>query len=412
MVAQNPFIDSLKNSAFRLFWVSSLLQSICRNIQMILLSWLVLEITGSPVLVGLIQALRILPFSLGVFGGIIADRVGDRRKLLIGLIASNVVFSIVFGFLILSQTIEIWHIVILTILQNTSNVFQQPTRQVFAIDILGTSRIANAVTLNTLAFRLSSLIGASLIGSFIYYLGIGSFYIYTGILYLIASIILSIVRVESRISSSTKRTSIRTDLREVFQYIKRSKEIIGLQLIAVFANLFGFPLTNTVLPIFVRDVLQVGADGLGWLMSASSAGAFFAVAYIALKDVQCKGRLLCCSSIGWGVTLLLLSFVRTFTLSSICLFAVGITNSVSMVMVSTLLMMLAIEQMRGRVMGVRMLAVFPLSLGNLIAGILVNAFGVSTTVSIQGILLIVSVSAVLLYIPALVSQRSENKQSI
>jgi MFS family permease len=205
---------------------------------------------------------------------------------------------------------------------------------------------------------------------------------------------------------------MRTDLREVFHYIKRSKKIIGLQLIAVFANLFGFPLTNTVLPIFVRDVLQVGADGLGWLMSASSAGAFLAVAYIALKDVQCKGRLLCYSSIGWGVTLLLLSFVRTFALSSICLFAVGITNSVSMVMVSTLLMMLAVEHMRGRVMGVRMLAVFPLSLGNLIAGILVNAFGVSTTISIQGILLIVSVSAVLLYAPALVSQRNENKQSI
>jgi predicted MFS family arabinose efflux permease len=289
-------------------------------------------------------------------------------------------------------------------LQNTSNVFQQPTRQVFAIDILGTSRITNAVTLNTLAFRLSSLIGASLVGMLIYYLGIGSFYIWTGIFYLFASITLSVIRVERRTFPSVEKTSIRKELREVLQYIKRSKEILGLQLIAVFANLFGFPLTNTLLPIFVRDVLHVGADGLGWLMSASSAGAFLAVAYLALKDSQHKGRLLCYSSIGWGISLLLLSLVRTFGLSSIFLFAVGITNSVSMVMVSTLLMMLAVEHMRGRVMGVRMLAVFPLSLGNLIAGILANAIGVSATISIQGILFIISVSAILLYAPALVSQ--------
>jgi MFS family permease len=371
---------------------------------MVLLSWLVLEITNSPVLVGLIQALRVFPTSLGIFGGIIADRVNDRKKLLLGLIASNIVFSIVFGILILTQTIEIWHIVILTMLQNTSNVFQQPTRQVFAIDILGTSRITNAVTLNTLAFRLSSLIGASLVGMLIYYLGIGSFYIWTGIFYLFASITLSVIRVERRTFPSVEKTSIRKELREVLQYIKRSKEILGLQLIAVFANLFGFPLTNTLLPIFVRDVLHVGADGLGWLMSASSAGAFLAVAYLALKDSQHKGRLLCYSSIGWGISLLLLSLVRTFALSSIFLFAVGTTNSVSMVMVSTLLMMLAVEHMRGRVMGVRMLAVFPLSLGNLIAGILANAIGVSATISIQGILFIISVSAILLYAPALVSQ--------
>jgi hypothetical protein len=281
-----------------------------------------------------------------------------------------------------------------------------PTRQVFSIDILGAKRIPNAVTLNTLAFRLSSLIGSSLIGGLISSFGIGSFYVYTGLLYLVSSIILIFIKVERQSALSMEKISILADVREGLQYVKRSKEILGLQLIAVAANLFGFPLTNTLLPIFARDVLLVGADGLGWLISASSAGAFLSVTYIALKEPQSKGRFLAYSSIGWGLTLTLLSFARMFSMSSICLFAVGITNSVSMVMVSTLLMMFSVEQMRGRVMGVRMLAVFPLSIGNLIAGFLANSIGVSATVFLQGVLFIASVSGILLYAPALGKFRS------
>jgi MFS family permease len=373
---------------------------------MILLSWLVLEITDSPVLVGGVQALRMVPNIFGVFGGIIADRVDDRRKLLFSIVSMNIIFSFIFGVLVLLQKIEVWHIVILTLLQNTANVLQMPTRQVFSIDILGAKRIPNAVTLNTLAFRLSSLIGSSLIGGLISSFGIGSFYVYTGLLYLVSSILLIFIKVKRESAPSMEKISILTDVREGLQYVKRSKEILGLQLIAVAANLFGFPLTNTLLPIFARDVLLVGADGLGWLISASSAGAFLSVMYITLREPQSKGRFLTYSSIGWGLSLVLLSFARIFSMSSICLFAVGITNSMSMVMVSTLLMMFSIEQMRGRVMGVRMLAVFPLSIGNLIAGLLANSIGVSATVFLQGVLFVASVSGIFLYAPALGTFRS------
>ncbi|UCH37406.1 MAG: MFS transporter [Candidatus Bathyarchaeota archaeon] len=406
MAIQTRFLDSLRNPTFRLLWSSSLLQNICRNIQMILLSWLVLEITDSPVLVGGVQALRMVPNIFGVFGGIIADRIGDRRKLLFSIVSMNIVFSFIFGGLVLLQKIEVWHIVVLTLLQNTANVLQMPTRQVFSIDILGAKRIPNAVTLNTLAFRLSSLIGSSLIGGLISSFGIGSFYVYTGLLYLVSSILLIFIKVKRESAPAMEKISILTDVREGLQYVKRSKEILGLQLIAVAANLFGFPLTNTLLPIFARDVLLVGADGLGWLISASSAGAFLSVMYITLREPQRKGRFLTYSSIGWGLTLALLSFARIFSMSSICLFAVGITNSMSMVMVSTLLMMFSVEQMRGRVMGVRMLAVFPLSIGNLLAGLLANSIGVSATLFLQGVLFIASVSGIFLYVPALGTFRS------
>jgi MFS family permease len=358
-----------------------------------------LETTDSPVLLGVVQALRFAPSGFGAFLGIAADRI-DRRKLLFILSTIDIMLALLIGILVTGNQIQFWQIATITFLVSSTGTFSGPIRQVYTMDIVGKENITNAVALNQLSMRMASIVGSSLIGAFIQRLGIGQFFYFISIVYSIASISIWLIHLKTKFQPAGEK-SVLNDLREGLKYVWNDKIILGIQLIAFTANLFPCPCNFTLMPVYARNILQVDAAGFGWLKTAEFASTLLVTIGIAsFGNLRKKGYLLIVSSFLEGIFWALLSTSPPYFLSMIYFVSARITHTIFMMLIGTLLLIHSTPEMRDRVMGVRSLMVFPQSAGSLIAGELAQRIGISPTLFIEGILFSISIVGVVFCLAA------------
>ncbi len=398
MLGKTRFFTSLRYPHFRLLWLSGVVGSLAGG-QMILMSWLVLQTTDSPFLLGLVMALRFGPQALGMISGVAADRI-DRRKLLIAIPLLRAAYISVLGSLILGSQIQYWHIALISFLESISDTFTAPAQTALMMDIVGGEGIVNASALQGLSYSLFGIAGPSLVGVLVNQIGIGPFFYFNAAVLALSTAPLLAMREAAEIEHPKK--SVMKDLADGFRYTWTNKGTLGGQMVVLVTNLYMWPCVWTLLPIFARNALHADAAGLGWLTAANQAGGFIATLAVAhLGSIKGKGRMVLLSSAIWGGIWVLMAALGSYSLSIVCLVVSGISSTLTMTLSQIIILVNSSPEMRGRAMGIRTLTVFPQSPMSIVAGAAVPVFGIPLTIALEGALFIASMAATAKLIPAL-----------
>jgi MFS family permease len=362
----------------------------------------VLEITESSLLLGVTMALNFAPRIFGLIAGVAADRV-DRRKMLITVNVVQILFSILMGILVIGEQIAWWHVTLIAFLGSTLNSFSMPARQAYTVDLVGKENVANSAALNRVAMFISGIVGPSLVGILVNFIGIGYFFYLNAILFLAAIVLIIGISSKASLARKTaKERSLVKDLVGGLKYSWTNKNVFSGHWIYLVTNIFVWPCIWTLMPIYARNVLNVDAAGLGWLSTANSLGSILAtLAIAALGDFRKKGLVVLFASFGWGASWMIFSMTTWFPLSLFSLVMVGITGSLTMTLASVILLVYSAPEMRGRVIGIQTLAISTQSPGSIIAGIAAQSLGPSLAIFLEGAFFIISMFLTLRLVPSL-----------
>ncbi len=370
------------------------------QMEAVALGWLVLIRTDSPFLVGLIASARMALNFLALFSGAVADRV-PRHRLVAAVMFTVSLLSLGMFTLLQSGRLEVWHIFALVLAGGMARLFQMPASQSLVGDILPADRISNGAALTTMGMNLNTVVGPLLGGFLFQAIGPEGVYAVITVLNSLGGVLaLSIGSI--RLSQDSREDSVVQAMLEGLKYVKGQQVLWGLLLLAVVINFTGWPLHTSLMPIFARDVLGTDSAGLGILMSTFGIGALIGSSVLAsVRNLKSAGRLFILSVIAWHATMLAFSASSSFYLSLSILLLTGMAFSSTQVMMLTVILRTTLPEFRGRVLGLRSMAIYAYTFGSLNSGAIAGGWGAPLAASINGAIGIVLVGALALFTPKL-----------
>ena len=370
------------------------------QMETVVVVWYVLNLTDSPFLVGLTATARLGFNFLALFAGATADIV-PRRTLMMVVQAVLAVLAVVMLVLIVSGQIEVWHIFIVTLGAGLARIFQMPTAQSLAVDSVSTERIPNAVALISAAMNIALVVGPIMGGLLFDLFGPEGAYVLVASLY-IASGVATFMMSETRISEAVKRESVFTLVAEGLRYVKGEQLLWSVLLVAVIFNITGFSFHTTLVPIFAKDILDQDSVGLGILISSFGIGGLAgSMFWASIPNLKNAGLLCILAVCGWHATMIVFATSTNFYLSVGILVVTGMMFSSSLVLVLTVLMKTGRPEFRGRLMGLRTLAIYAHAFGSLGAGAVAGMLGAPTAAVLSGIFGIIMMIILALIAPKL-----------
>jgi MFS family permease len=393
--------SSLRHADFRYLWTGTVMMSAGQWVQQVTLGWLLYDLTGNSVLLGALNGLRALPFLVtGPMAGVAADRM-DRRKLLLGTQWVLIATAVIFGGLVWSPYLHVWHIFVFTLITGVAWTITEPVRMSLIPSAVPKDELANAVAINSGGFNMMKVLGPALGGALIAWVGAAeNFFVqavaYAGVLWMIYRMNVPPQRAEAR------HTSALANLKEGFAYVWSTPAVFALMALAYVPRIFAVPY-QTLMPVFQKDVLKIGPEGLGLLMAAPGIGAVIAILTLASMGNRIKrqGRFLVGSIFVLGAAIILFSQITWFPLALVMLVIVGIFQMFFLASTATMLQMIVPDELRGRVLSLYMLDRGFMPLGALFAGTSAHFIGAPTTVAIMGAIVIVLTALVAWRIPAI-----------
>ncbi len=395
---------ALRYRDFRLLWIGRLFSNIGSQMQLIAINWHIFSLLrdqtytisilgrefdlGAEALglgaVGLVRVVPIILFAL--LGGILADS-RDRRKLLIGVQTTAALLATVLAVLTLTDRITIWWIYALTAAGAAVSAFEEPARQSLTPNLVPRAHFANAVSLDTLLWYLSSVVGPALAGALVGAFDVGLVYALNAVSF--ATVIISLLMLNYRGQASPKNGLGKglgwAALVEGLRFTFRQRLIWSTMLLDFWATFFSS--ARTMLPIVAGDVLKVGVQGYGLLATAQPLGAIIAGGILAFrKEIKRQGVVLLVSVAVYGAATAVFGLSTVFALSYVLFALTGAGDTVSTVIRGTLRQMLTPDRLRGRMTSVNM--VFFMGgpqLGELEAGLVAAAVGAPFAIVTGGI---------------------------
>lgn len=375
-------------------------------VQQVTLGWLIYDLTGNSMLLGALNGIRATPFLItGPLAGVAADRM-DRKKLLLRTQWVLIVTAALFGALVWSPFLHVWHLFLFTLITGVAWTITEPVRMSLIPSVVPKEQLANAVALNSGGFNLMKVVGPAVGGALIAWFGPAeNFFLqaaaYIGVLAMIQSMRIPPQRAES------VRQSALANLKEGFAYVWHTPAVLALMMLAYVPRVFAVPY-QTLMPVFQKDVLKVGPDGLGLLMAAPAVGAVIAVVALPslTRRIKQQGHFLLMSIIVLGSFLMLFSQITWFPLALITLVIAGMFQMFFLASTATLLQLAVPDELRGRVLSLYMLDRGFMPLGALMAGTTAHFFGAPFTVFTMGAIVIVLTVFVAWRIPAIRALRS------
>ncbi len=354
------------------------------QMEMIVVVWYVLNVTDSPFLVGLTAAARMGFNFLALFAGATADLL-PRRTLMIIIQAILASLALVMLVLIVSGLIEVWHIFVITMGGGLARIFQMPTAQSLAVDSVPTDRIPNAVALISAAGNIALIVGPVLGGLLFRISGPEGAYVLVASLY-IASGLATFLMGVTRVSETQKGESVFTLVAQGLRYVKGEQLLWSVLLVAVIFNITGFSFHTTLVPIFAKDILDRDSVGLGILISSFGIGGLAgSMFWASIPNLKHTGMFCILAVMGWHSTMILFALSTNFYLSVGILVVTGMMFSSSLVLVLTVLMKTGRPEFRGRLMGLRTLAIYAHAFGSLGAGAVAGALGAPASAVLSGL---------------------------
>ena len=376
---------ALANRNYQYFFAGQLVSLIGTWMQTIAEAWLVYKLTNSTVLLGLISFSGQIPvFFLAPIGGAIADRY-DRRKVLICTQSAAMILTGTFAVLVLTDAMQISFLFVLAIALGLVNSFDIPTRQSFIVDLVKREDLTNAIALNSSMFNGARIVGPAVGGLLVASVGAGWCFAINSLSYIAVISGLLLISVQAKPKLVETNGSAVSRIVEGFSFVAKTSPIRSLLLLLGTVSLMGTPY-SVLMPIFSDQILHGGAEGLGMLMGAAGVGALAgALTMAARKGLKGIGRWIALATAGFGTSIILFSFSRSFWLSAALLVPAGFAMMIQMSSSNTLIQSMVPDNLRGRVMAVYSMMFMGMApLGSVLAGTLATHIGAPYTVAIGG----------------------------
>jgi MFS family permease len=354
--------------------------------QQLALSWLVYRLTNSVFLLGLVGFSSQIPvFLVGPLAGVLVDR-HNRRRILIGTQTLSMILAFVMAFLVLTNKVTVWGVIVVSLSLGLVNSADMPARQTFVLDMVEKREdLGNAIALNSSLFNVARLVGPSIAGILISIVGEGVCFLLNGISFLAVIICLLAMRVRPQ-TLKIQETHILQELREGFHYAFGFAPIRYIILLLALVSLVGMPYA-VLMPVFAKEILHGGPNTLGFLMAAAGTGALVGAIYLASrKSVRGLGRIVAIAASIFGIGLIAFSFSRQLALSLILMMFTGFGMIVEMASSNTILQTITDDNKRGRVMSFYVMAFAGMApFGSLLAGSMASKIGAPNTLLIGGV---------------------------
>ena len=386
-------LDVLRYSGFRLLWAGSICSNGAQEMQTVISSWLVYTLTESPFqlgLIGIFQAVPLILFSLA--GGATADRV-DRKKLLVLTQALRIIPAAVLLTLSITGALNMWILYAMTALGSAASVFDRPARQAMLPALVPRELVTNAVTFNTMTFQLNRVVGPSMAGVFLATAGPETAYGANALLFLIAW--LAVVGLPKLpLHPPAGDTNMLTMMVEGLTFVTRSSLILSLLVLDAFATFFSA--FRALMPIFAVEVLQVGPDGMGLLLSAPALGAVAGSGLVMFFGaVRRKGAIVLVAVFLYSLSILGFGLSPWFWLSLLLAFLMGGLDAIAATVRNSVILLISPDELRGRVESIRLVFVMGApALGGVQAGAMASLLGAPITLALQALVVTAAVFGV------------------
>ena len=390
---------SFRHRDFAVFWSGNFLSNIGTWMQTVALGWLVLEITDSAWMVGVngfVSAAPTLLFTL--IGGTIADRV-DRRRLMLVMQFGMLALALLLGTLTLLEKIDLRSILVIAFLSGLAMAINYPAYQALYPELVKEEDLLNAVALNSAQFNIARAVGPTVAGLALGAVGVAACFYLNAVSFLGLIVALLLIRPPQFIPH--KGSSVWQAMREGFGFVGERRLILLLLSVSGFLSLFGLPFV-ILMPVFARDLLGVGASGLGYLMGGAGLGASLCAIVLAyIGEPRNKSRTITSSAMTFSLALVGFSMSGSFWLSFGLLAVLGAAMVGTLAVTNTSIQRLTPPRMRGRVMSMYNLSLLGLApLGSLQAGAVAEVLGARVALGYGGVLCLVYFAGLFFLLPS------------
>jgi MFS family permease len=380
---------------FRVQWIGACTSSIGTWMQLVAQNWLVYSLTNSGFFLGLdafLQQLPIILFSL--IGGVFADRY-DRRRTLIASQYVQMATSATLALLMYFHVVQIWHILALSFATGVAQSFGGPAYQSLIPSLVDKKDLPNAVALNSIQFNVARVLGPLLFGATLIVFqqrgydesqAMNACFLLNSLSFLVVINTLMMLRVKHIPPGGSGR--MREELKDGLSYVLHHGSLVALTVLAATTTFLGFAVL-TFLPVFARTVFHQGADTYSHLMAFSGAGSIVGALVVAwLGKYRKMGRTALLVQAAYGLLIVAFAVSRVLWVSDLLLFLTGAALMIVFSSVTSLVQLIAPNEMRGRVMSIYMLAFRGgMPIGSLVSGYLATMIGAPTVIGINGLLL-------------------------
>jgi MFS family permease len=382
---------------FRVQWFGACSSSIGTWTQLSAQNWMVLALTGSAFFLGLDAFLQQLPIMLfTLIGGVLADR-RDRRRTLLASQYVQMATATTLALLVFSGVVQIWHILLLSFTTGLAQAFGGPAYQALIPSLVDKKDLPNAVALNSIQFNVARVLGPLAFGvtiaafarwGFSDAQGMAACFALNAASFLI--VIWALMSLHVKHIPTTNTGSMRDEMRTGLSYVRNHGSLVALIVLAATTTFLGFAVL-TFLPLFTKSVFNEGAETYSHLLAFSGAGSVVGALIVAwLGKFPRMGLTALITQAVYGLLILGFALSHVLWLSEILLFMTGMALMVVFSTVTSLIQLVAPNEMRGRVMSIYMVAFRGgMPLGSLVSGYLATFIGAPMVIGINGVLLVV-----------------------
>lgn len=389
---------------FRLIWFGQVFVSMATWMDQVARGWLIYELTDSALQLGLVRGVQAIPFLLlSPLAGSAADRYSRKTQLMLTQIADGLLCAALAS-LILTGRIQPWHVYATAVATAVVQAFQRPSRASMIADSVPRSHLTNAIGLNAVVFNVARSTGPALAGVLIASFGTGSAYAVQGAFFLLATVWTAMLRGERRARAagadgSPDSISFGRSIVEGWRFSWRNESVRAGLLVAMFASLFISPFT-TLLPVFARDLLEVGATGQGLLLTAMGIGALFSAVVIAAFGDRLPKGLVMLGGVGlYGLVVIAFAGSPWFEMSMLLMVIVGVCHVTSHALVQTVIQAYSPSEFRGRTFAIFQMNQVVLTVGSMIVGALSALAGARWAVSSMSLVGTLTMVAICVALP-------------
>jgi MFS family permease len=401
-------VPALTSPVYRRFLGGTFIGNVGSWMQATALGWLVLGLTNSPAALGLVSAIQTAPILFfSIFAGVLADRV-DRRRLLVSMQLAAAGVALVLALLTTAGVVAFWHVVVLAFVAGTVTAVQTPSYQAVVSTLVDRTAIGSAVALNSAQFNLSRILGPAIAGAVIAAGGLQLAFWGNTIALLLVAGILATLAVVSQPGLVRAEATLWANLMDGIRYVQRDRVMAVLVLLAAVPALFMLNYL-VLLPVYARDVLKIGAPGLGLLSGAIGAGALAGAVGLALLRPSGGSSRSMLLGLGIGsVALVVFSVSRFVPLSVAALAVLGTCQVLYYATTNTLIQVLVPPRLRGRVISLYILTSWGvIPIGNLGAGAVAEHLGPTVALAGGGAITLAVLVAVVVAFPPIRGLRAD-----
>jgi MFS family permease len=389
-IAGSRGATAFRHRNYRIFFAGQTVSLIGTWMQQVAQAWLVLELTGDPLWLGVVAAAQFLPVMvLGLFAGVAADAL-PKRPTLVATQTVMMTLAVILAILTISGLVQVWMILVLAILLGCANAVDMPVRQAFAIELVGREDVGNAVALNSAMFNGSRIVGPALAGLTIGAFGVGAAFVLNAASFLAVIVALlaldeTTLRTPRRVARPGTAGEVVENLVEGLRYVRNTPLVLLAVLVVGGVATFGMNF-NVLIPAFAADDLASGAIGYGFLMAASGVGALIAALVLAFRG-KARASRMATGAIVLGLASVALAATSTYFLALGLMALIGY-GGISMAATANTTIQLAVpDDLRGRVMSVYT-TIFASSapIGGLLMGAIASGYGPAVAIALGGVL--------------------------